>query len=233
MTPAQQSVHSAKGVVFDLFHTLTARESTWSEHPMTHAMLGVPRAVWEEQLFEASRVRLTGQERDPRKIIASMARAIKPDISDEVIHAAVANRLDRFTKALVHIPAANLAMLAKLRQRGTKLGLVSNADAGEIQAWDHSPLRAHFHSTVFSCDVGHLKPEPKIFHHCLAELKLQAADCVFVGDGGSGELTAARQLGFTTIMVAGVIRELWPEKIPGRAREAHFMVEEVSELLPE
>ncbi|HVU37129.1 MAG TPA: HAD-IA family hydrolase [Opitutales bacterium] len=220
-------------MVFDLFHTLTARESTWSAGPMTYAMLGVPREAWERQLFETSRARLTGLEREPRKIVEGLARAINPGIEDSVIERAVANRLTRFAGSLTHIPPANLSVLTKLRRAGRKLGLISNADASEIQAWPQSPLREHFHSAVFSCEVGLLKPEPPIYLHCLEALGLPASECVYVADGSVGELTAARALGFTTVMIAGVIREIWPEKIAGRAREADFMIEELTELLPE
>jgi FMN phosphatase YigB (HAD superfamily) len=80
--------------------------------------------------------------------------------------------------------------------------------------------------------VGLAKPEPEIFEYCLNELRLKPADCIYVADGSFNELTAARSLGFTTVMVAGVIREIWPEKILGRAKEAHYMIEELVELLP-
>jgi putative hydrolase of the HAD superfamily len=144
--------------------------------------------------------------------------------------AATANRLARFARSMQDIPAANVALLNQLRQTGYKLGLVSNADAGEIHGWATSPIRMFFDSTVFSCNVGMMKPEPQIFHYCLGELQLQPQDCLFVGDGGADELKAARQLGFTTVMVAGIIRELWPDTIEPRAKDADFIIEEPAEL---
>ncbi len=69
--------------------------------------------------------------------------------------------------------------------------------------------------------------------HCLRELGLTPQKCLFVGDGGSNELFAARSLGFTTVMVAGVIRELWADRIEIRAKDADFLIEEVVELLPQ
>jgi hypothetical protein len=109
MSQLHQAVNSAKGVVFDLFHTLTAKESQWSPGPMTHAMLGVDREAWQKQLFETSRSRLIGEERDPGKIIEKMARAINPAITDEIIFLAVANRLDKFARALLNIPPRECA----------------------------------------------------------------------------------------------------------------------------
>ncbi len=162
-----------------------------------------------------------------------MARAIDPSISDEVIAFAASNRARRFSDALRKIPADNLALLQALRRQSTKLGLVSNADCGEVASWASSPLAPLFDSTVFSCHVGHVKPEPEIFHYCLTELGLPASACLFVGDGGSQELKAARALGFTTIMVTGVIQELWPDKIESRARDADFVVEFPKDILPD
>ncbi len=232
MQTLHQAASSAAGIVFDLYHTLTARESQWSGGPATHQMVGVTREQWENQLFETSRYRLAGEERDPFQIVARMARAIDPSIPDEVIARAVQNRLERFAGALKSIPRSNVRLIRTLRERGTKLGLVSNADAMEIAAWKELPLVDCFHSTVFSCEVGFVKPEPEIFLHCLTELGLKPQECLFVGDGGSNELRAARSLGFTTVMVAGVIRELWPERVESRSRDADFLVEDPVELLP-
>ena len=231
-TSLHDRVLSAKGVVFDLFHTLTARESEWSEFPYTFQVLGVSRAAWEKQLFDNSRFRLAGEERDPSRIISRMARAIDPAIGDEVVARAIRNRSQRFAKILKNIPADNLALLKALRNHALKLGLVSNADCGEIASWESSPLAPLFDSTVFSCRVGHVKPEPAIFLHCLDELQIHAEDSLFVGDGGALELKTARHLGFTTIMVTAIIQDLWPDKIEERARDADFVVEFPADILP-
>jgi len=226
-----ERVNSARGIVFDLFHTLTSRESEWFNGPFTYQALGVSREAWEHQLFESSHFRLAGVERNHTAVITRMARAIDPDISDEVIATAVENRARRFASALQNIPPENLALLRTLRNRSIKLGLVSNADCGEVESWSSSPLAPLFDSTVFSCHVGYVKPEPEIFLCCLSELGLHPEECLFVGDGGSQELMAARSLGFGTVMVQGIMRELWPQKLEERARAADFVVEFSSELL--
>jgi len=225
-------VVSAKGIIFDLFHTLTSRESERSAWPFTYQLLGVSREAWEHQLFENSRFRLAGIERDHKTIISRMARAINPTIRDDVISYAVSNRSNRFSKALSDIPKENILLLQSLRRHSVNLGLVSNADCGEVASWASSPLAILFDSTVFSCHVGCVKPEPEIFFHSLSELALRPQDCLFVGDGGSGELFAARSLGFHTVMVTGIIRELWPDIIQDRAMDADFVIEFPSELLP-
>ena len=232
MEKLHQAVRSARGVVFDLFHTLTAREADRSSSPFTYELLGLTREAWEKQLFESSRFRWVGEVRDPFQIVARLARAIDPSITDAAIHAALPSRMERFAEALATIPRSNIDLLAGLRRHRRRLGLISNADGIDIHNWKNSPLAGCFDSTVFSCDVGLMKPEPEIFMHCLNELGLKAEECLFAGDGGSSELAAARSLGFTTVMVAGIVRERWPQKVESLARDAVFIVENPIEMLP-
>ena len=231
MEKLHQAVASARGVIFDLFHTLTARESEWSPSPIRE-MLGISREAWEKQLFETSRYRLAGEERDPYQIVARLARAINPQIDDALIRAATDKRLKRFVSAITNIPSPNLALLAGLRRNNRKLGLVSNADAMEIVSWNDSPLAGCFDNVTFSCEVGWVKPEPEIFQHCLKNLGLNPRDCLYVGDGGSKELAASRNLGFTTVMVAGAVRELWAGQLKTRAKDADYIIEDPIEMLP-
>ena len=100
----------------------------------------------------------------------------------------------------------------------------------EVAAWGECPIARLFDSTVISCHVGCVKPEPEIYQISLRELGVEAREAVFVGDGGSSELEGARNVGLTTVMIAGVIREIWPERIPERRRHADFVIERLGEL---
>jgi len=68
-------------------------------------------------------------------------------------------------------------------------------------------------------------------------LNSSAVESVFIGDGGSNELAGAQNCGLTTVMVAGVIREWWPDKavaqskFAARSQFADFQVEFIDELL--
>jgi putative hydrolase of the HAD superfamily len=77
-----------------------------------------------------------------------------------------------------------------------------------------------------------VKPEPEIYRWCLAALGLEACDCVFAGDGGSDELQGAKAVGMQTVLVYGVIEELWPDMIPSRRALADHSIRFVPELLP-
>jgi putative hydrolase of the HAD superfamily len=220
-----------KGVAFDLFHTLTGFESQWATLPVTSAVLGIDQRFWNDALLSKSRWRLTGEERDPVTIIRTLAHSIDPSIPEDLIRAATSSRIQRFRQALMTIPAANLDTLRQLRNAGYRLGLVSNADVMEMDAWQDCPAAGLFDVEVFSCQVGLVKPEPEIYERCLRQLELEPGECLFVGDGGSGELQGAKSIGMQTAFVFGVIEELWPDKIASRRKIADYSLRFVPELL--
>lgn len=228
------SLGAKKAIVFDLFHTLASLESAWSAGSrMTCDVLGVSRETWDRQLQRKSRDRLVGSRKDPFDIIAEMAHSIDPSIPDEQINAATRNRIEGFATALREIPAGTVAALHSLKMRGKRLGLISNADVMELAAWDKSPIRHLFDSTIFSCVVGCMKPEREIYEISLRELDASPDESVFVGDGDSYELGGAKNVGMTTIMITGAIMELSPERIAERRRHADFVIEQVSDLTVE
>jgi putative hydrolase of the HAD superfamily len=227
-------INSKKAVIFDLFHTLTALESTWGNNvPMTSQILGVTKEEWNSQLLEKSRDRLTGIDKDPYHILKKMAHAINPSIPEELIRKVMAIRIERFAGAMIHIPANTIRTLKALKKKGKKLGLISNADVTEVAAWPESPIQGLFDSTILSCYVGMVKPDAEIYELSLKQLGLKAADCVFVGDGGSNELEGAQKAGLSTIMITGIIREIWPERIEGRKKNANYIIETIDELVNE
>jgi putative hydrolase of the HAD superfamily len=225
-------VSRPRAVVFDLFHTLTGRESEWSDLPLTSTVLGVDQAAWNEMLFERSRWRLAGEERDPYTIIRTLAHALDPTIADSRIREATRIRLQRFRHSLLRIPSSNLLTLERLRGAGLRLGMISNADASEAAGWSDSPLCGRFDVALFSCDAGCVKPEPEIFRRCADALGVPPEESLFVGDGSSNELRGANEAGFTTVFISGIIRELWPEQIPSRLAIAARHIEAIPDILP-
>jgi putative hydrolase of the HAD superfamily len=225
-------VESKRAVIFDLFHTLTAVESSWAEsRPTTSELLGVSKEAWHQQLLEKSRERLVGEVKDPFEIIRGMAHAIDPEMPEDLIEKAVRNRIERFAAALTDIPEKNLSVLGQLRDMGKRIGLISNADAMEVAAWNRCPLKPLTDSAIISCEAGYAKPEREIYEICLRELEASPEDCVFVGDGGSNELEGAKRLGIACILVTGIIKEIWPERIAERRRHADFVIVSLDELL--
>jgi putative hydrolase of the HAD superfamily len=219
-----------KAVLFDLFHTLTALELTDPGGISSAEALGISRDAWNEQLLVKTRERMSGELRDPYVILERMAHAVNPSISTAVIKAVTARRIKRFKGALVNAPGESLAALDALKRMGKKLALVSNAEVSEIMGWDESPLAPFFDAVIFSCDVGAVKPEPEIYQAALDALAVSADDAAFVGDGNCSELKGARNLGITTVMMAGIIRRSAPQRVERLRADADFVIDDLREL---
>ena len=221
------TIAAKRALIFDLFHTLTRTDPSWG----TYKVLGVSRETWNEQLLEKSPDRLTGKETDPLTIIQSLSHAIDPSIPHRVIEHATENRIEKFAQALIEIPTETVRFFEQLKKAGKKIGLLSNADVMECAAWYQSPIAPFFDSVLFSCRAGYAKPERQIYEMSLHDLQVQPEDSVFIGDGGSGELEGAQAVGMTTVMMTGIIKDLWPDRIEQRKPYADFVIENLSELI--
>jgi putative hydrolase of the HAD superfamily len=130
-----------------------------------------------------------------------------------------------------------LALLKKIRETGVKLCLVSNADEMDNYHWQSSPLSACFDQAIFSCDVGFLKPDPRIYRLALERLNLEppgagfSSRCFYVGDGGHEELRGAGAAGLTTVLTTEYITQVWPEKIPWLRKNADYEVARLEDIL--
>jgi len=103
-------------------------------------------------------------------------------------------------RALVPRPDA-LETLAELRRRGHRLGLISVCSQDVPEVWDETPLAGALDETVFSCDVGVSKPDPRIYRIACERLGVEPADCLFVGDGANDELPGAERVGMTAVQL--------------------------------
>ena len=92
-------------------------------------------------------------------------------------------------------------MLDTLRERGLKLGLVSNAfDPPRLLHGDLEELgvAARLDVAVFSSEVGRRKPDPVIFERALTALGVEPARALFVGDTLATDVAGAKAFGMHT-----------------------------------
>jgi putative hydrolase of the HAD superfamily len=106
------------------------------------------------------------------------------------------------------------ALLEALRERGLKLGLVSNAfDPGWLLHRDleQMGLAERLDFSVFSSEVGKRKPHPVIFERALDELDVRPEDAVFVGDRLYEDVRGASELGMKTVQALWFRADEHPE----------------------
>ena len=98
--------------------------------------------------------------------------------------------------------------------------------------WSNSePWQKYLHENVgdevfsgwlFSSDIGVNKPSFRIFNQLLAPMKVAPAEVVLIGDDLGRDIVPAHNLGMTTIWIASQ---------HSKAPEAHFVIEDLSELV--
>lgn len=93
------------------------------------------------------------------------------------------------------------AALARLREAGIMLGVVSNSEGTVGAVLDEVGLGRHLHTVVDSWVVGVAKPDPRIFHLALDRLGIAAADAVMVGDSPAADVAGAQAAGVTPILL--------------------------------
>jgi putative hydrolase of the HAD superfamily len=136
---------------------------------------------------------------------AGMIRELLAGFAVELTEAEV----DRFLEAehaawepALQAGSTGHALLDSLRDRGLKLGLVSNAkDPSWLLHEDlaRMGLAERLDVAVFSSEIGKRKPHPLIFETALRELAVDPARTVFVGDSRYADMLGAKRLGMTTV----------------------------------
>jgi HAD superfamily hydrolase (TIGR01509 family) len=99
------------------------------------------------------------------------------------------------------LAATTHALLESLRERGLKLGLVSNAfDPPDLLHRDLAQfgIAERLDVALFSSEVGRRKPDPEIFQRALDALGVAPPEALFVGDTLASDIAGAAALGLRT-----------------------------------
>jgi HAD superfamily hydrolase (TIGR01549 family) len=93
--------------------------------------------------------------------------------------------------------------LGWLRERGYHVGSVTDRGlGGELfrEELRHHGLLDLFEVLSISCEVGYLKPHPRIFQHALDALGVGPEETVMVGDSLRADVGGAKALGMTAVL---------------------------------
>jgi len=123
---------------------------------------------------------------------------VPPPLVEEVCELA----LGRLNDAII-ADDSNLEVLRVLRERGLRLGCITNtvlSGAQIRQALAEHGLLEHLDSVVVSEEVGYRKPHASLFERALADLGVEAAEAVFVGDRMGEDIVGAQGVGMRAIL---------------------------------
>ncbi|MCX5969946.1 MAG: HAD family hydrolase [Coprothermobacterota bacterium] len=110
---------------------------------------------------------------------------------------------ERVHEATVVLPGA-IEFLALLKEKGIKLGLVSNTQIPPAQRQEslrRLGLLPYFDAVVLSSSFIHRKPKTAIFQEALRLLQVQPEECLHFGDSLSADVEGARGAGILSVQV--------------------------------
>jgi putative hydrolase of the HAD superfamily len=93
-------------------------------------------------------------------------------------------------------------VLAQIRRRGLRTAVVSDCWYEMPAFLPHLPVAPLLDACVYSVDVGHCKPHPAMYLTACARLGVAPEECLYVGDGGSRELSGAESVGIVPLRLA-------------------------------
>ncbi len=92
--------------------------------------------------------------------------------------------------------------LEMLKEKGIKIGLISNTDQFSInQVIDKFDLRKYFDVVVFSYNEGMLKSDKELFDVALDKLKLDKEEVLMVGDSMESDIKGAENAGIKPLLI--------------------------------
>ncbi|MEU4471855.1 HAD family hydrolase [Micromonospora sp. NPDC023888] len=192
---------SYQAVLFDFFGTLTRSVQRGVAHVGTAELLGCHTDTLTEVLDRTYYQRATGQLGNAEATLRWVCAQAGVHPSDHAVRAAVASR-HRAVRADTWLRAEAVPVLAALRQRGLRTGVISDC-THELPAFlPQLAVAPLLDVRVFSVQVGRCKPDPVLYLTACQRLGLTPADCLYVGDGGSQELTGAERAGMTAVRLA-------------------------------
>jgi putative hydrolase of the HAD superfamily len=121
-------------------------------------------------------------------------------------------------------------VLDQLRDRGLKLGLLTNSMFPmwmrdiELETYGLLP---YFPARVSAGDTGDLKPNPAIYHHLLDKLGTTPETAIFVGDRPENDIAGANATGLTSVLLSPPHLERALDGV-----QPDFIITTLNELLP-
>lgn len=184
-------------VLFDLWmtliHSLTKDPVLSLQEFLGHGQPG----VLDQEFLTAGLTTNIGCEGD---FLAHMAGTFKLTIGSDVaghFAALLASERDGVQK----YPETD-RVLAELRRRGIRVGLVSNLWPFPVaHIFDTHGLRQCFEHLLFSFEVGARKPDRRIYEAAYGKFGVTPGECLFVGDSLKNDVLGPQAAGMSAVLI--------------------------------
>jgi HAD superfamily hydrolase (TIGR01549 family) len=123
----------------------------------------------------------------------------------------------RCWEGAVRLAPDALPTLARLRDRGLRLGVASNAPfPPEMlhRQLEGNGIAAAVDAAVFSSEVGRRKPAPELYLAALEKIGVAPTEALYVGDRRLEDYEGPRRLGMNAILCTALAREPVGDAVP-------------------
>lgn len=205
MTSHQVSIAQERAgydaVVFDLFGTLVDAPTTHDRAACAMAIAretGTGTATAESVLASSWEIRHDGR----LPTLAELAGWLSHQCSaPPAVSIRLAVTLLEIARRRLVCDRSVINILRRLRRRGVRIGVLSDAAADVAAAWPEGSLASVVDVAVFSCREKAVKPAPQLYRTVVEGLGVDRASVLYCGDGGGGELAGAQAAGLHVVRV--------------------------------
>jgi putative hydrolase of the HAD superfamily len=187
-----------RAVIFDFFGTLTSAVSRGPAHASIARRLGCEPDAFTRALDATFVERSTGGYGNAAQALSAVARMAGGDPSPATVASAVTARITAISADTRLRPEA-VPVLDTLRRFGFRTAIISDCGPELPSIMPSLSIAPFVEACVLSIDIGHRKPEPVMYETACARLDVDPGDCLYVGDGGSQELSGATAAGMTAV----------------------------------
>jgi putative hydrolase of the HAD superfamily len=190
-------------VIFDLFGTLIDKFSIKQSYETLRQMadvLSINSDDFIQYWYATFNERGTGVFQSFEANIEYICDKLNIPVKEsQVIEAAQIDRA--YTVRFMKPRSYAIEVLTHLKSHGYKTGLITNCSAEIPYIWNNMPFAQLTDVAVFSCSVGFLKPDPRIYRLAIEQLAVQPNKCLYIGDGDSQELSGADVVGMHPVLI--------------------------------
>jgi putative hydrolase of the HAD superfamily len=133
-----------------------------------------------------------------------LIRAVFFDLGDTLVAEEAIGSKHLSEATLTKLPYLD-EVLAELKKKGYKLGIITNTVTSREEhvrsALKRIDIEKYFSVILTSVDVGHEKPDERIFMTALRALKVKPHEAIMVGNRISTDIVGGNRLGMKTVLL--------------------------------
>ena len=183
-----------RAVIFDMFETLVTLftgRTYFSENIAED--LGVPLTEFRDA-WHATEVERTIGKYTMEEGFSETLRKLNL-YREDWVELVCRKRREALGDTFSAIPEESVQLLKDLKAHGIRTALISNCFSDECELIHESVLYPLFDTVRLSYEQGVKKPDPSMYQSIMEEFGVTPEECLYIGDGGSHELQAARKIG--------------------------------------